>query len=331
MIPSRVEQDRIMTRRPDWNRIDPVGEALHRVRLEGTFYCRSELSAPWGLTMPPIEGCIWFHVVTRGRCMLEGRGVGKIELGAGDFALVPHGRGHVLRTDRRVSVPDVTELPHEMVGERYAMLRHGGGGEATTLVCGIVRVDHPATSELFAALPSVLRIESDVLAPNEWMESTIRLMARESECLRPGGETVITRLSDVLVIQAVRRWLESNEPSGPGLLAAARDPRIGRAVALAHREPSAGWTLDTLAAEVGMSRSAFAARFAELVGETPVRYLTRQRMLVADELLRAGGHTSGELANRFGYSSEAAFHRAFKRFVGVTPGSVKPRRSANGG
>lgn len=317
-----------MSRTPSWQRHDPLGAALHRVRLEGTFYCRSELSAPWGLTMPPMDGCLWFHAVTRGRFTLEGRGIGRRELGAGDFALVPHGRGHVLRTDRRVAVPVVTDLAHELVGERYARLRHGLGGERTTLVCGIVRVDHSSSLDLFASLPPVIHLASDQLGPSEWIESTLRLMAREAEALRPGGETVITRLADVLVIQAIRTWLDSDEPTGPGLLAAARDERIGRAIGLVHGESEVDWSLDSLAAEVGMSRSGFAARFSELVGETPIRYLTRHRMRVAAELLRAGSHTSSQLAGRFGYSSEAAFHRAFKRWVGATPGSLKPERRA---
>ena len=140
---------------------------------------------------------------------------------------------------------------------------------------------------------------------------------------RPGGETMITRLSDVLVVQALRAWLESDPAAQSGWLGALRDPQIGRAISLIHREPGRPWTVASLADQIPMSRSAFAARFTELVGEPAMSYVTRWRMHLAAAALRDEGATVAELADRFGYRSEAAFARAFKRVVGTPPGAVR--------
>ncbi len=150
------------------------------------------------------------------------------------------------------------------------------------------------------------------------------LMAAEAHQLQPGGETVVTRLADVLVIQALRRWLSGPEAPSVGWLAALRDAQLGRALAQLHREPEKDWSVETLARVSAMSRSSFAERFHALVGEPPMKYLARQRMRTAASLLREGGHTVSELAPRFGYQSEAAFSRAFKRVFGSSPGSHKP-------
>ncbi len=303
--------------------VDPLGEALHSLRMTGSFYCRSELAAPWGLAMPPMEGCLWFHVVTSGRCWLEVDGVAPRCLQPGDFALVPHGQGHRLWTEPGVATPDVTRLPQDMVSERYSLLRYGGGGAPTTLVCGLVRFDHPAAHPLLRLLPRFIHQDASSPPHADWMQSTLRLMAAEAKALRPGGETVITRLADVLVIQAIRSWLQEDPAARTGWLGALQDPQIGRAIMLIHREPARAWTLASLATAVAMSRSAFAARFTALVGESAMHYVARWRMHVALAWLREDKATLGELAGRLGYQSEAAFSRAFKRFIGTSPGAVR--------
>jgi AraC-like DNA-binding protein len=307
-----------------WAPADPLGEALHYLRMSGAFYCRSELSAPWGLTLMPMPGYLWFHVVTRGRLLLDAAGE-QTQLGTGDFALVPRGEGHVLRSDPRAPAPGILELERELVSDRYEILRHGGGGAATTLICGAVRFDHPAARNLVAVLPETLRVEASSSSRLELMQSTLRLMGAEARELRPGSEAVITRLADILVIQAIRAWLETDAGARGGWLSALQDRQIGRAIALIHKEPERPWTVAMLARELSMSRSAFAARFTELVGEPVMQYVARWRMQVALGSLRDEGATVGELAARLGYRSEAAFARAFKRVMGVPPGAVRRR------
>jgi AraC-like DNA-binding protein len=309
--------------RDPWAPVDPLGEALHFLRMSGTFYCRSELGTPFGLELPPLQVCSMFHVVTSGRCWLEVEGVAPKLLQPGELALVPHGAGHRLASEPGTRAQKLFDLPRELVSERYEILRHGGAGAATTMVCGAVRFDHPAARHLVSLLPRLICVEPWDGPQSDWIQSTLRFMAAEAKALRPGGETVITRLSDILVIQAIRTWIESDPAARIGWLGALQDPQIGRAIMLVHRDPSRTWTVPALATEVAMSRSAFAARFTELVGESPMHYVARWRMHVAFSWLKDGEATLGELAARLGYRSEAAFGRAFKRFMGVSPGAVR--------
>jgi AraC-like DNA-binding protein len=302
--------------------VDPLGEALHFLRMSGTFYVRSELTAPWALALPPVQGCLSFHVVTSGRCWLEVEGAEQI-LQPGDLALVPHGEGHRLASEPGVPAPRIDELAHEHVSDRYAILRHGGGGAATSLVCGAVRFDHPAAHHLVKLLPKMIHVEASLSPQLEWIQSTLRFMAAEAKELRPGGETVITRLADILVIQAIRSWIGQDPAAQTGWLGALQDKKIGRAISLIHREPAREWTVASLAREVAMSRSAFAARFTELVGEPAMQYVTRWRMHVALTWLKEDDAGLADMANRLGYQSEAAFSRAFKRFIGVSPGRAR--------
>lgn len=311
-----------------WAPMDPLGEALHFLRMTGLFYCRSELTAPWGLSMPAMPGCLWFHVVTAGRCGLDVEDVSSVTLSPGDFALVPHGQGHLVRTTADIEAPDVRDVPQDMVSDRYSLLKYGGGGAPTTLVCGVVRFDQPAAHSLIRLLPPVIHLDASSSAPHaEWMASTLRLIATEAGQVRPGGETIMTRLADILVIQAIRAWLERDPGARMGWLGALQDPQIGRAIMLVHRDPGRAWTVAALAAASAMSRSAFAARFTTLVGESPMHYVARWRMQLAATLLSDEKATLGEVADRLGYQSEAAFSRAFKRFVGVSPGAA--RRTAD--
>jgi AraC-like DNA-binding protein len=306
-----------------WAPADPLGEALHLLRMNGAFYCLSELTAPWGLTLPPMPGYLWFHVVVSGAARVETAAPSPIELGRGDLALVPHGEGHRLRSDPEAPVPGILELDRQVLSDRYEILRHGEGGAPTTLICGAVRFDHPAAHNLVRILPSTIHVEVSSSPQAGWLQSTLALMAAEARELRPGGEAVITRLGDILVIQAIRSWIDTDPGAHTGWLGALQDPQVGRAISLIHRDPARPWTVAALADELAMSRSAFSARFSELVGEPVMQYVTRWRMHVALSALKEEGATVGELAQRLGYRSEAAFARAFKRVLGMPPGAVR--------
>ncbi len=304
---------------------DPLGEALHFLRMNGAYYCRSELTAPWGLTLPPMPGYLWFHVVTSGRFWLETGAQERDWIQLGDLALVPHGDGHVLRSEPGAAAPGILDLEREVVSDRYEILRHGAGGAPTGLICGAVRFAHPAAGNLIEILPKTIHIEASSSPRLEWMQSTLRMMASEACELRPGGEAVITRLGDILVIQAIRAWIESDPAAHGGWLGALQDPQIGRAISHIHRDPARNWTVASLADELAMSRSAFAARFTELVGEPVMSYVAHWRMQLAVAALKDEGATVGQLADRLGYQSEAAFSRAFKRVIGVSPGAIRKR------
>ncbi len=306
-----------------WTPIDPLGEALHFLRMRGVFYTRSEFSAPWGLDLPAMPECLMFHVVTSGYCWLHVGDRPPRRLERGDFALVPHGEGHQLLSGPEADAAPLFDLTREQISERYEILCHGAGGEATHMICGAVRLGHPAAHHLVSFLPKQIIIEAWRSPQMDWMQSTLRLMAAEAETPRPGGETVITRLADILVIQAIRAWIAQDPVAQTGWLGALQDPQIGQALLRIHRAPAEPWTVAKLAATVAMSRSAFSARFTTFVGEPPMQYVRRWRMYAALTWLREEKTPMVDLADRLGYQSEAAFSRAFKRVIGISPGAAR--------
>jgi AraC-like DNA-binding protein len=308
---------------------DTLGQALRFLRMSGTFYCRSELTAPWGVTVPSMPGHMWFHVVLEGTAWLEvGEGGDRQMLRHGMLVLLPRDCVHRMRSAPDVPTQDVSRLAREKVTESYEVLRYGEGGERTTLFCGAVRFADQLARTLVEALPAAMVIDVSDSPQMDWMQSTLRLIAAEAQALQPGHEAVLTRLGDVLAIQAIRSWIQAYPPVRTGWIAALQDPKIGRAITLIHHDPGRAWTLAEVAREVAMSRSAFAARFSELVGEPMMHYLTSWRMHVALESLRQNGTPVAEVAERLGYRSKAAFSRAFKRVTATPPGAVRRHRSA---
>src|SRR5262245_39267723 len=303
--------------------VDPLGEALHFLRMTGVMYCRAVFTAPWALALPAFDDCLMFHVVTLGRCLLEVEGCENQVLRSGQFALVPHGTGHCLASEHGVTPARLFDLPRQQVSDRYEVLRHGGGGEPTAITGGAVRFDHPAAHRLVTLLPNVITVDAWNSPALESIQTTLRLMALEAQEIRPGGEAVVTRLADILVIQAIRSWMAKDPAAQTGWLGALQDTQIGRALALVHRDPSYPWTVVSLANEVAMSRSAFAARFTSLVGEPAMHYVARWRMNLALTWLKEDDVPLAEVAGRLGYESEAAFSRTFKRFIGRSPGAVR--------
>ncbi|WP_437300357.1 cupin domain-containing protein [Sorangium sp. So ce426] len=302
---------------------DPLGESLHLLRLTGTLYCRAELSAPWGIDVPSLEGLMTLQVITAGHCWLEVDGAPPMRLQQGSLTLIPHGTPHRFRSSARARTAPLFEIPVEQISERYEIMRHGGGGEVTHVTYAAMRFDHVVARRLVAQLPRVLHIDTWDDEDTGWIHSTLRLISREALTLRPGGETIMTRLADVLVVQAIRSWLGSSPEAGRGWLAAMRDEHVGRALSAMHRSPERPWSLVSLAREARMSRSAFAARFTELVGEPAMHYLAESRMQLARAHLQQTSEPLSDIARRVGYGSEAAFCRAFKRALGVPPGSVR--------
>ena len=245
------------------------------------------------------------------------------QLHEGDMALIPHGTGHRAWGRNPAPTPSVFSLPHDYYSDQYALLRHGGGGECTQVVCGGIRFDHPAARHLIEALPAVICIEASRSSRADWMQATLDLMAEETRQVRPGSEAIISRLCDIVVIQAMRTWIERDPAAHTGWLGALRDEQIGAAIAGIHTDPARDWTVASLANEASMSRSAFAARFTELLGEPAMHYVTRWRMQTALDLLRHGDITIAATATQVGYDSEAAFSRAFKRVIGTTPRAAR--------
>ena len=198
-------------------------------------------------------------------------------------------------------------------------MRHGGGGEATRFVCGYLACNRSVCRPLLDALPRVLHIPIGDGPAAALLRELLRVGVRESSAARPGTESMLAKLSELMFVEAMRRYAENLPPEGKGWLAGVRDAHIGRALALLHGEPGRPWTVDELAREVALSRSALAERFTALVGEPPMQYLMRWRLALAGQALRSSGEAIARVAERSGYESEAAFNRAFKREFGMPP------------
>jgi AraC-like DNA-binding protein len=198
-------------------------------------------------------------------------------------------------------------------------LRWGGGGAETHLICGSFRLEEVSRGALVPLLPSVIHVPGQAGRALEWLDLSLRALEAELHQPSPGTELAVSRLVDLIFVHVVRYWLERQPAGAAGWLGATRDPQIGAALARMHAEPERAWTAEALARGVGMSRSAFGSRFAALVGEPPLRHLSRWRVQLAAMLLRGGALRTHEIAARVGYRTEAAFSRTFKRFAGQAP------------
>jgi AraC-like DNA-binding protein len=297
---------------------DALTDVLDMLKPRGRVFCCSELSAPWAMSLPA-DGYARFHVIERGGAWLIMEGAKQVTpLASGDLVILPHGNGHVLADSPKTKPVPINRLV-KGITDSAILLQHGGGGPQTLMTCGSFQIINGDFNPLLAVLPPLIHILSGRGQLDEWLEPTLRMLAYEARHPRPGSETLVARLIDIILVQAVRVWVEEQPHDRGGWLGALRDPQIGAALGLIHREPQRNWSVSALAHEVAMSRSIFAAKFSSLVGEPPLTHLTRWRLWQASRLLAEGTLSVGETALRVGYESEAAFSKAFKRHFGQSP------------
>jgi AraC-like DNA-binding protein len=267
-----------------------------------------------------------FHVVVRGSCWLQVAGYkAPISLGSGDLVVLPKGTPHCLLDSPDSRVRPAEEILEGQNLENYGPVTYGGSGLPATVLCGYFEFDGSRPHPIVGALPELVHIRSADRDDIAWLQTALNFMIHETRAARPGAELVVNRLVEVLFVQVIRAYLQQAR-TPPKIWTAIADRQIGAALQLMHRTPQEAWTLEMLARKIGLSRSAFAARFSALVGETPLRYLTALRMQKAQELLQDGELSMAAIAGEVGYESEPAFSKAFKKAVGKAPGSY--RRSA---
>ena len=301
---------------------NPIGQALHYLKLNGAFYCKSDLAGDWGISLPSMPDTSMFHIVTAGSCVIE-HGDQQIELNAGDFVFLSKGDGHILRSKPEAPAEDLFSYPVTKISDCYETLEIGQEGNKTTMLCGVVQLEHPSASFIIDSMPSIIHLQCSKSSLSSWMSQTVHLIATEAERADIGGETVLTRLADVLVIQALRHWITNDAKAEKGWLYALKDQRIGKSLSLIHSNPGASWTIESLGKEIGMSRTAFANKFKSLVGEPMLQYLTNWRMNLAAMKIKDGEKVTLDFIEELGYKSESSFRRTFKKVMGINVGEVK--------
>lgn len=320
--------------------MDALSDVMSAVRLTSSAFLDARFTAPWCIASqigpedcapfgPTPAQVIAYHYLIAGRLFLQLDGQSPIEVGAGEIILLPRNDRHALGSAPRLRPALIDHLIQPPDGTRPAMLQMGGGGEETHLICGFLGCDVP-DNPLIAALPAVLRLNTREGAGGAWIGDSFQRAAEEFATGGAGSTTVLSKLAELLFVEAVRRYLATLPEAQTGWLAGLRDAKVGKALAVLHTRPAHNWTTDELAQAVDMSRSAFAERFTSLVGMPPMRYLTRWRLQLAAVRLRESPRALAQIAYDVGYESEAAFSRAFKSTFGTTPGDWRQRKDQSG-
>jgi AraC-like DNA-binding protein len=320
--------------------LDPITDLFETLHVTGVVHARLEATAPWGFKRDtevaeevskgsnhtghsPFQFA-HFGMVSRGNCWLTVEGIADpLPLAGGDCFLLAPGTSYALRDSLHTNARSFCEIAPK---SRSHVVHHGGGGAAATIVSGWFRFDPVSIKPLTRLLPALILVKVDH-EQSRALHTTLNLLAAETAESAPGSELVANRLADVLFIQTLRAHIVSrSQPCNKGWLRAVFDPQISLALKSMHEKIDAAWTVESLAEASGMSRSAFALKFKELIGDTPLEYLTNWRMQKATAFLRKGDKKLFEVAKAVGYDSDAAFSKAFRRVLGVAP-----RRYVRGG
>jgi AraC-like DNA-binding protein len=308
---------------------DPFRDVLRTVKLTGGVFLDARFTAPWcvdakltpqdcrPLLADPVE-LVAYHVIVAGRVQVGLEGAPPLEAHAGEIVLLPRNNAHTLGSAAGLRAIDADDLIQPTADGGLALIRHGGGGEATHIVCGFLGSAERA-NPLIATLPPVLKIDIRTAASRDWVEASVRFAARELVEGRLATSDTMSRLSELLFVEAVRSYSQSLGDEAKGWMKGLSDPQIGRSLALLHEDLQRSWTAESLAGKVGLSRSVFNSRFSTLIGMPPMRYLQFFRLQTARERLKNGREGIAKIAHDVGYDSEQAFNRAFRREFGVPP------------
>jgi AraC-like DNA-binding protein len=311
--------------------MDALSEALNAVRFTGAIFYRLECSAPWGFSVPSLhdvghilapgaERLVSYHLVTDGEAEVRFADMEPIAVSAGDVLVIPHGEAHTVTNGSPNELVESGDSLRDYLTGSLGIMRIEGGGAITRFICGYFGCERSADKLFLAGLPTMIKISIRGDAAGAWLENSIRHLVSDAAANRPGRSVLLSKASEALFIETLRRYTEQLPPEQVGWLAGARDPIVGGALALLHRKPFHAWTLDTLVLELGTSRSVLMERFSQYLGEPPLTYLTRWRLQLASRLLETSRRkTIMQVAAEVGYESEAAFNRAFKREFGAPP------------
>jgi AraC-like DNA-binding protein len=306
--------------------MDALAEILRVIKLDSAIYFNAELSEPWCLASPegrvlaPVLArgaahVIIYHMLSEGRAYVQLLDGERVPLSPGDIVTFPHGHGHLLGSGPRVAPIDVrTTLPGVL--ERGLELLHmGGGGEPSRFICGFLACDPQLSQAFLGGLPPLIKVNIRDDPSGQWLENSLKFSVTQAANREAGAGAMLTKLSEAVFAETLRRYVRELPEGQTGWLAGARDVEIGKALTLLHHP----WTVADLARETGLSRTVLSERFRHFLGEPPMTYLTRWRLRLGARALTATSHSVAQIASDVGYESEAAFNRAFKREYGLPP------------
>lgn len=300
--------------------MDILNDILDTLDLNGTLYFRTDFSAPWSVQVPELEAAARFHLVVQGQCTITLPSEAGVILNPGDLVLIPRGKTHILSDSPVENAPPLETILEESGydGEGVLVVGDGDKSASTQLICGHFTFRQNADHPMLRALPDYLLTTSAKRAQNPWLDDIMRLISRQMFSGHLGSDASVKRLSEVMFIEILRIAIGDQKEIGP-ILKGFQDPHVGKALSLLHNAPSSHWTVKSLAREVGMSRSSFADKFAELIGQGPMSYLSDWRLQKALSLLDESNISVQQVAEKIGYQSPAAFTRAFAGKFGLSP------------
>lgn len=327
---------------------DPLSEVLRVVKLTGAVFHLVEASFPWGvevprardyssIILPRAQHVISYHIILKGSGWVEIPDVASTWFEAGDILVLAHGDPYSLlstpgQTPEYDSEATIAFFREWMAGKLSFVTREGGGGTGgAEYMCGFLGCDMRPFNPVLSTLPRLLRVRWSRHDQQDLLSRLIDLTLTDAHLPRMGGESIRLRLSELIFVEVIRLCLECLPAHGTGWLSGLQDPAIGKVLTLLHERPAHPWTLDLLAEESGMSRSAMAARFTHLIGHSPMQYVTLWRMQIAARLLTDSPMKVAVVGQEIGYGSEAAFSRAFKKVVGVSPAAWRRKATNCGG
>jgi AraC-like DNA-binding protein len=317
--------------------IAALDTALDRLRLEGAIFLRGEYTEAWAyesptgemmaaLLRPGRQRLLFFHIIASGRCWLTIDDGERYWADAGDVVVIPYGHQHKMGGTADATCVSVLDLMSPPPWTELPVVRHGAGGTRTDVICGYLDVEDPLFDPALAALPPIFVVRP-VGAAKPWVEASLQYVLEATE----GGDSdsqILTRLPAIVLAEVLRLHVASTPAADHGWLAALRDPVLAPALAELHRAPDRKWTVADLAAAANVSRSSLDERFRQVLGRSPIRYLTDWRLHLAKELLATTDLGVVAIARRVGYESEEAFSRAFKRAHGAAPAHWRAERLA---
>jgi AraC-like DNA-binding protein len=308
--------------------MDAFSEVLNGVRLKGALFFSAAFSEPWRLSTPHYRQLtlvpdpphmVIYHLVVDGSARACLDGGPDVELSPGDIVVFPHGDAHHLSGGTGAGQIESAAVLRKIATRDLSPMYSGGGGATTRFVCGYLTCDPLLCGPILESLPALMKVNIRTDRAGHWLEQSILHLVEEASSDRAGSDAMLAKLSEALFVDTLRRYVAGLPDQTTGWLAGARDPFVGKSLALLHNRPSHPWTIAELAMDVGLSRSSLVERFTRYLSAPPMAYLTGWRLRLAAQALTSTPKGVADIAADVGYESEAAFNRAFGRAFGMPP------------